>query len=116
MRNHRLFSCGLAVSLAVVLALAPGALMAQRTTGVINGTVADPEARVIDGVAVTLTNQDTGIVSRTTTNSSGSFVFLNIDPGPYILKFERQGFRTISVPSFSLTVNQTLTENETMSV
>jgi hypothetical protein len=90
--------------------------MAQRTTGVINGTVTDPEARVIEGVAVTLTNQDTNIVSRTTTNGSGAFVFLNIDPGPYVLKFEKQGFRTISVPSFNLTVNQTLTENEMMSV
>jgi hypothetical protein len=116
MRNQRLFSCGLAASLTILLALAPSALMAQRTTGVINGTVTDPEARVIEGVAVTLTNQDTGIVSRTTTNGSGSFVFLNIDPGPYVLKFERQGFRTISVPPFNLTVNQTLTENESMSV
>jgi Carboxypeptidase regulatory-like domain len=91
-------------------------VLAQRTTGVINGTVTDPEARVIEGVAVTLTNQDTNITNRTTTNGSGSFVFLNINPGPYALRFEKQGFRSITVPSFSLTVNQTLTENETMSV
>jgi hypothetical protein len=96
--------------------LASATLVAQRTTGVINGAVTDPEARVLEGVAVTLTNQDTGIISRTTTNGSGAFVFLNVDPGPYVLKFEKQGFRWISVPTFNLTVNQTLTENETMSV
>jgi len=116
MRYHRILTRGLSLSFAFALALLPAALMAQRTTGVINGTVTDPEARVIEGVAVTLTNRDTNIVSRTTTNGSGAFVFLNIDPGPYVLKFEKQGFRTISVPSFNLTVNQTLTENEMMSV
>lgn len=114
MRYHRMISWFL--SFVVVVALTTGTLLAQRTTGVINGTVSDPETRVIEGVAVTLTNQDTNVVSRATTNGSGSFVFLNIDPGPYVLKFERQGFKTLTVPTFTLTVNQTLTENETMVV
>lgn len=116
MRYHVISSYSRSFLFAVILALVSGVTMAQRTTGVINGTVTDPEERVIDGVSVTLINQDTNITSRTTTNSRGSFVFLNINPGPYVLKFEKQGFRSISVPSFSLTVNQTLTENETMSV
>ena len=68
------------------------------------------------GVAVTLTNQDTGIVSRVATNGSGAFVFLNVDPGPYTLTFAKPGFRTISIQPFTLTVNQTLTENQTMTV
>jgi hypothetical protein len=100
----------------VMIGLTPVALLGQRTMGAINGTVSDSEGRVIPGVAVTLTNQDTNIINRTTTNGSGAFVFLNIDPGPYTLTFAQQGFRTVSVPSFTLVVNQTLTENETMTV
>jgi hypothetical protein len=115
MRSYGILWSRLSLFFFLVL-VSPLGVLAQRTTGVINGTVTDPEARVIDGVAVTLTNQDTNITSRTTTNGSGSFVFLNIDPGPYALRFEKQGFRSITVPSFTLTVNQTLTENETMSV
>src|SRR5580698_1625773 len=106
----------LSVCLAVVVALMPVMALGQRTTGVINGTVSDSTGALVVGVAVTLTNQDTGIVSRATTNSTGSFVFLNVDPGPYALTFAKPGFRTISIQPFTLTINQTLTENQTMTV
>jgi hypothetical protein len=106
----------LSLCLGVMVALAPATMFGQRTSGIINGTVSDPEGRVIEGVAVTLINQDTSIVNRTTTNGSGSFVFLNIDPGPYTLSFAKPGFKTISLQPFALSVNQTLTENEAMTV
>ena len=106
----------LSACLGVVVALAPAMAFGQRTTGVINGTVSDSTGALVVGVAVTLTNQDTGIVSRAMTNATGAFVFLNVDPGPYALTFAKPGFRTISIQPFALTVNQTLTENQTMTV
>ena len=47
---------------------------------------------------------------------SGYFVFLDIKPGPYVLTITEQGLKTVELPIFNLVVNQTLTENETMSV
>ena len=61
----------LSVCLGVAVALAPAMAFGQRTTGVINGTVSDSTGALVVGVAVTLTNQDTGIVSRATTNTTG---------------------------------------------
>jgi hypothetical protein len=99
-----------------MLAVSPTAALAQHTSGSINGTISDTEGRMIVGAQVTLTNQDTNIVSRVMTNGSGGFVFLNIDPGPYKVSIGKQGFRTVEVPTFNLTVDQSLTLNDTMSV
>ncbi len=116
MRSRGVFLSGFILILLAVVSMTPAPLSAQRATAVINGTIGDSEGRVIPGVVVTLINQDTNITNRTTTNDSGAFVFLNVDPGPYTLTFSKQGFRTVTVPSFTLVVNQILTENETMSV
>ena len=112
MLSRRLVSMGLGV----MLALAPQVLLGQRTSGSINGTVSDTQGQVIVGGEVTLTNQDTNIVSHATTNGTGGFVFLNIDPGPYKLSIAKPGFKTVGVPTFNLTVNQALTLNETMPI
>jgi Carboxypeptidase regulatory-like domain len=45
------------------------------TTGDIAGVITDPTAAVLSGVAVTLTNLDTGSSTSTTTNSQGSYNF-----------------------------------------
>ncbi len=112
MLSRRIISFFLGAMIAVTTHMAFG----QNTSGSLNGTVSDSEGRVIVGAAVTLTNQDKNIVNRATTNGSGSFVFLNIDPGPYTANIAKQGFKTIEVPTFNLTVNQALTLNQTMSV
>jgi len=102
--------------LGLMVATVTNAASGQRTSGSINGTVSDAESRVIVGAEVTLTNQDTNIVNRATTNGSGSFVFLNIDPGPYKVRVAKPGFKITEVPTFNLTVNQSLTLNETLSI
>jgi hypothetical protein len=106
----------ISIILSVMVAVGVHAALGQNTSASINGTVSDSEGRVIVGAAVTLTNQDKNIVRHATTNDSGSFVFLNVDPGPYTTSFAKQGFRTTDVPAFNLTVNQSLTLNQTMSV
>jgi len=83
------------MGLGVMLALAPQVLFGQRTSGSINGTVSDTQGQVIVGGEVTLTSQDTNIVGRATTNGSGGFVFLNIDPGPYKLSIAKRVSRRL---------------------
>ena len=106
----------ISISLGLLLAAASTVALGQHTTGSINGTVTDSEGQVIVGAAVTLTNRDTNIVRHAVTNGTGSFVFLNIDPGPYSTSIAKPGFRTVETPTFNLTVDQVLTLNETMPV
>jgi Carboxypeptidase regulatory-like domain len=102
------------VSFMVVLNSRP--LFDQRATGGVNGTVTDPTGSVVVDANVTLTNQDANVASHATTNRSGYFVFLDIAPGPYVLTISKEGFKSVELPAFRLLVNQTLTENETLSV
>jgi len=63
----------------------------------ISGIVKDTSGAVIPGAVVTLTNQNTGAVRTTTTNASGSYVFLSIPPGTYSVKASKAGFRSSEV-------------------
>lgn len=113
MRIHKVCLTGL---MGVALVLCGEILWAQSTGATFSGAVSDSEGRVIVGATVVLTNTDTGIVKRAVTNGSGSYVFINVDPGPYTATFSKAGFKTIELPTFTLQVSQVLTENETMQV
>src|SRR5437763_938981 len=77
--------------LCVMVSWAP--LLAQTTTGSIVGTVSDPSGAVISGAAVTITNMDTGIAVKTTTDSSGSYVVTPLAIGRYSVTVEAAGFK-----------------------
>ena len=64
----------LAVSLVTFLPFS----FAQKTTGDIDGTVTDQSGAVLPGCALTLTNQATGAVRKTTSNTQGNFSFLQL--------------------------------------
>src|SRR5215471_3295421 len=99
-----------------MIVLTSRSAFAQRATGSVNGTVTDPTGSVVVDANATLTNQDTNVVSHATTNRSGYFVFLDVAPGPYLLKISKEGFKGVELPTFQLLVNQTLTENVALSV
>ena len=113
MRSYRLIISCLC---SLMLALSSAVLFAQRATGGVNGTITDSTGAVVAGATVTLTNQDTNVLSHATTSNTGYFVFLDVTPGPYVVTITKQGFKSVELPTFNLVVNQTLTENETMSV
>lgn len=70
----------------------PGA--AQNTnTGEIKGIVTDPSGAVVPNVAVTVTNIQTGIVSRTTTDGAGLYDVPSLLPGSYTIRFQAPGFK-----------------------
>ena len=75
----------------LIIVLTSTALFGQRATGGVNGTVTDPTGSVVVDANVTLTNQDTNVVSHATTNRSGYFVFLDITPGRYVLTISKEG-------------------------
>ena len=65
----------------------------NENTGEIKGGVTDPAGAFLPGVAVTVTNVQTGVVTTTRTNASGLYDVPFLAPGSYKIKFSRQGFR-----------------------
>lgn len=80
----------------------------------LEGTVTDTSQGVIIKAQVTLTNKDTGMVRTTQTNGSGLYRFDLLAPGNYELKVSMNGFKTVTIPSTELIVNQTNTTNVTL--
>ena len=76
-----------------VIIVACGDVWAQATAQ-ISGTVTDPTGAVLPGVAVAVTQTDTGITRETVTNETGAFVLTNLPIGPYRLEAALQGFST----------------------
>src|SRR5450759_1549912 len=92
-RLLRMALCGL---LAVALTHAQG------NRGSITGTITDSSGAAVADVEVAVTNIGTGEITGTRSNDSGIYSALNLAPARYSLKFTRQGFKPIDVPSFTL--------------
>jgi outer membrane receptor protein involved in Fe transport len=88
------------------LAIAP--LFAQESTGTISGSVTDPSGAVVPSAAITVTNTQTGVVRKETTNSSGFFVITNLAVGNYSLTAEASGFKRFEAKQIRLDVNDRL--------
>ena len=98
------------------LLLSANPTLAQTSTGSINGTVKDASGSIIPAADVLLTNTQTNVERKTTTNDVGVYVFLNIIPGEYRLQASKSGFKTSKQSPFTLTVNQTATFDMTLEI
>ncbi|MGA2118892.1 MAG: TonB-dependent receptor [Bryobacteraceae bacterium] len=79
-------------------------LFAQFETAEVLGTVRDPTGGAILRANVTLTNLDTGIQARTTTDENGNFDFFNVKVGRYSVTVEHAGFSKFTDPNVSVSV------------
>jgi hypothetical protein len=80
--------------LALVCSLVtPVIAFGQAGNASVGGFVQDATQAVIPGVTVTATNTQTGVVSRTITNETGTYTILSLLPGTYRLSAELPGFR-----------------------
>jgi hypothetical protein len=68
---------------------------AQKITGDISGTVTDASNAAVAGAVVRAVNTGTGENQSTTTNESGFFRIVNLNPGPYRLSVVATGFKTM---------------------
>ena len=91
-------------------------MAAQHTSAGVDGTVTDATGSVLPDAAVVLTNVDTNVSAHATTNKSGYFAFVNVNPGQYKMTITKQGFKSVVLPPFQLVVDQTFTTNQAMQV
>lgn len=97
------------LSFALMLALTSGAFaQSQATTGVIEGTVVDPDGGVLPGASVTLRNTATNFEQVATTNGEGRFRALLLPLGPYRITVSLEGFATLVREGIDLAVGQTV--------
>src|SRR5689334_7530395 len=101
---------GKILGLAMLFLLSTFAAFGQTSVGEVNGTVTDTSGASVAGASVKLTNQGTGVVAQATTNADGHFVFINVQPGQYSMEAESSGFKSTRVTSFTVGVNQTVTQ------
>jgi uncharacterized membrane protein len=80
--------------LVAMLLSAPCSRAQLTTTGTITGTVTDSTGAGVPRASVSITNEGTGIESKTMTNASGSFAVAGLSPGTYTVKVSKQGFET----------------------
>ena len=85
-----------AVAAAAILFLTSVASMAQDFRGTIIGTVSDRTGGVLPGVTVTITNTETQVVQTVVTDAQGLYQVRYLNPGPYAVTAELQGFKKFS--------------------
>ena len=66
----------------------------QTDRGGIEGKVVDASGAVVSGATVTITNNDTGVATTVTVDSTGEYQVLTLSPGKYSIKTTAQGFET----------------------
>jgi outer membrane receptor protein involved in Fe transport len=99
----------LSAVLVSLLLFNPGSVLAQQSSASINGTVTDPSGAAVADAQITLANTETGVSRSTVSNSTGSYVFVDVNPGRYSIKVTKEGFATLTQPDFTVYVNQTAT-------
>lgn len=93
-----------------LFALVPIGLHAQSaTTGLVQGTVADPTGAVIPGASIVITNKATGVTTTTSTDAKGRFVFPAVTPGSYSLRVTATGFQSYVVSNVNVAITQSYT-------
>jgi carboxypeptidase family protein len=79
--------------LAAFLLVAATLIAADTLTGEARGNILDVENNLpIFSASVTLTNVERGWKQQQTSNADGNYVFIQLEPGTYSLRAEREGY------------------------
>ncbi len=110
-RKPLLLFCCFAVF--VVLSAAPGGF-AQVDSTAITGTVRDISGKVMAGVTVTATQQETSLTRTTRSSGSGTYVLPELPVGVYRVVFQASGFENLVYRNVTQAVGQTRTLDATL--
>src|SRR5215475_3447708 len=96
----------IALNSCILAILLPVLSVAQSELATLTGTVTDPSTAVLAGVSITVTNEETGVVTRSITTPSGRYVIPGLRPGIYKLDASRASFKQFNQSGITLQVNQ----------
>jgi hypothetical protein len=89
---------------------------AQQTLGGITGTVTDKTGGVLPETVVTIIADQTKLTRTQKTNANGTYDFVNLPIGTYLLTFTHEGFQSQKVPSITVQADRTATINAVLPV
>jgi hypothetical protein len=90
--------------------------IAQSTFGSFVGTVRDPSGAVVANASVQVTNKGTSAQRSATTDPSGSYSVVNLEPGTYEIVVEASGFQRTTYDNVGLTARETVRVDGTLSL
>ena len=94
------------LSVAILLLLGATLVQAQQETATITGEIKDASGATIPQAAITITNIETGISSKSVTSEQGMYTVPNLRPGAYTLTVEKTGFTKTVRSGLVLQINQ----------
>ncbi|MFN7992452.1 MAG: TonB-dependent receptor [Bryobacteraceae bacterium] len=92
------------------------AAWAASDRGELQGTITDPQGALVPNVQVTVTNVDTGVATKLTTNSVGFYYAPDLVPGTYRVRLTASGFSALEITSISVTASHVTVANGEMRV
>src|SRR4249920_331710 len=96
--------------------LAAASAYSQQGTAEIAGKITDQQGAVLPGVAVTVTNEDTGAFRELVSTADGSYFASQIVPGRYRLSAKLEGFRGLERRGLVVEVGKTLSVDISLEV
>jgi hypothetical protein len=99
-----------------ILVLFAATMLAQETTGGLQGTIKDPSGAVVVGAKIAVTAPTLVGSKETTTDSTGYYRFANLPPGTYTVIVKAPGFETDKREKVILEVGHLPTLNLTLNV
>jgi len=88
-------------------ALFTAGLFGQTVSSSLQGTVIDPASAVVPNAQVKVVGTDTGVTRTGTTETTGLFRFLDLEPGTYSITVTATGFKGYQQTSIVLAANET---------
>jgi hypothetical protein len=108
------------LALVLLLVVCAGSVLAawgqSTSTGTVAGSVTDPTGAVVAGAAVTLTDIGTNTARTTTSNASGRYIYVDVNPGIYSIAVSKAGFATTKSENQEVKVGASLTLNLSLQV
>jgi hypothetical protein len=96
----------LAVLTLTFISLAGHYAAAQQATAQVTGKVHDPSGAIVVGAQLALTNANTGVSKKTTSNKDGDYLFTLVPIGTYQLSVTQKGFQKYEQKGITLDINQ----------
>ncbi len=104
------------IVLSIIALCLPSALLAQKGTSRLEGTVKDSTGAVVAGASVTARSEETNIGREIFTSETGTYVFPALPVGNYTVTVELPGFKRASVSNLKLDVAAVHIQNFVMEI
>lgn len=101
---------------ALSLACTPPLFAQNNTAGAISGNITDPSGAGVPNVAVTVTNQNTHVVSTANSTGKGYYTVENLPDGDYTIVFSAPGFSSLNIANLHLDPGQHRGQDATLKV